>query len=83
MWAPASTGRGSLTVNVGHHSAFGFRDAGVGTIGDIGGHRLRRHQSRPLSHQDAHHLAAGEVTHKISRAHPAFSTYKMGPRSTP
>ena len=58
-------------MDVADHRPGRLGNAGVGLVGDISGHTLVRHQSRPLAHQHAHHLAAGHISHRISRAYPA------------
>ena len=65
--------RSSLGVDVGHHRPGGFGNAGSGPVGDISGHALVRHQTRPLAHQHTHQLAPRHVADGVSRAHAAVA----------
>ena len=60
-------------MNVGHHRPGGFGNAGSGLVGDIGGHALVRHQTRPFPHQHTHQLAPRHVSDGVSRAHTAVA----------
>ena len=67
-------------MDIAHHRAAGFQHAGAGLIGQVGGHALIRHQPRTLAHQDAHQLTAGDVAHRVPRAHPAIADEDGGVR---
>ena len=60
-------------MNVADHRPGGFQHPGPGTVGDIAGHTLIRHQPRPLPYQHTHALCPGHVSHRVPGSYPGIA----------